>query len=405
MLSWMKRLAPSFDAAITQRGVWPTLPQQILLQAALLDAPVATDAWLKWQEMVQTDAIDAASWKLIPLVYVNLKRLGFEDPLLLQARECHLHHWRSNQRLFQQTAVFLDQLERLKIPVLVLKGVALAHLYYPDTGSRPMADLDLLVPAGKFSALCVKLIDAGWKATTDDFESFRMDQEPSFGLMRPDGFWVDIHCHVLHVNCTQEADEEFWVHAQSWTLRQRAALTLAPEDHLLHVICHGVRWCDVPPFRWMADAWWILAGSHDSFDWERFLRQVRFHQVNLEVFRGLELMNRITPLEFPPNLLARLAAIPASGDVHVRFILNTSFVPAPFFARACAIWNAAGKGAPVYSLDGRPKPSGRDLLARRDIRCTLALLLYACKILARMAGRFAQNLARAWRGGSVSPGP
>ena len=80
--------------------------------------------------MVQIDAIDAASWRLIPLAYVNLKRLGVEDPLLLQAKEIRLYHWRCNQRLFQQSSIFLDQLQQLKIPVVVLKGVALAHLYY-----------------------------------------------------------------------------------------------------------------------------------------------------------------------------------------------------------------------------------------------------------------------------------
>jgi len=390
----MKKLAPCFDPAVTRRGVWPTEPQQLLLQAALLDAPIATRAWTKWQEMVQIDAIDAASWRLIPLAYVNLKRLGVEDPLLLQAKEIRLYHWRCNQRLFQQSSIFLDQLQQLKIPVVVLKGVALAHLYYPDTGARPMADLDLLVPAENFLALGTHLTENGWKATLKDLASFKTDELPSFGLMRADGFSVDIHCHVLHANCAQGADEGFWLHAQPWTFRQRAALTLAPEDQLLHVISHGIQWCDVPPFRWIADAWWILARSRDTFNWERLLKQARFHEVNLEILHGLEFMNQITPLDLPPDLLTRLEAIPTSGDVHVRFIFNTSSIPVPFFARARAIWNASGQVAPVYPVDGQPNKQRRHPLAETNIRRTLALLHYACKALLRIAGRFLRGCVK-----------
>jgi len=40
--------------------------------------------------------------------------------------------------------------ERAGIPMRVLKGVALAHMVYPDPSSRVFADLDLLVPGSRF---------------------------------------------------------------------------------------------------------------------------------------------------------------------------------------------------------------------------------------------------------------
>jgi len=371
----MKRLAPLYDTSTYQGGVWPTEAQQLLLQAALLDAPTAINAWAAWQEMVQTDALDRASWMLIPLVYVNLRRLGVEDPLLLQAKGHHLDTWRSNQRFFQTASAFLQELNRLEIPVLVLKGVALANLYYPDTGCRPMADLDILVPAGRFLAMGEELLQQGWKETDGhSLSAFRMDRMPSFGFMRPDGFWVDLHCHVLHANCARDADDEFWAHAQSWTLRQTTALTLAPEDQLLHVVSHGVRWCDVPHLSWIADAWWILARAHGGFDWERFLRQARFHKISLPLFRGLEFMNRIIPLDLPAGLLARLEAIPVSADSRVRFIVETNPIPRSFLPRARWIWKALGEDEAARRDDGQKRAPSRG---------TLSLLLFACKIVVR----------------------
>ena len=378
----MRKLAPVASLSLSDGGVWPTQPQQLLLRAALLDAPAAAEAWVGWQKMVRPDEVDIASWILIPLVYANLKRLGVNDPLLLQAKDCHLHYWWCNQKLFHLASGFLDELQGLKIPVLVLKGVALANLYYPDIGCRPMADLDLLVPAGKFLGLGTHLLQHGWKETDGhSFASFQMDRMPSFGFMRPeDGFCVDIHCHVLHANCAEGADDEFWARAQPWVFQQRNALTLAPEDHLLHIVSHGVRWCDVPPFRWIADAWWILARNRGRFDWERFLEHVRFHEISLPILRGLERMSRITPLDLPPDLLARLEALPVSARARVRFIAATHPLPRPFFSRARRIWRALGEE------EGW------------NIRRALSLLLFACEVAVRDRVQILAD-SRAWMRG------
>ncbi len=363
----MKRLAPSADTSAYQGGVWPTEPQKLLLRAALLDAPAALPAWEAWLARVRTDALDDASWRMIPLLYANLKRLGVQHPLLAQARECHAHAWRSNQKLFFHTAGFLEELGRLNIPALVLKGVALANLYYPDSGARPMADLDVLVPAADFLRLGNHMAAQGWKETDNhSFAHFKMDTLPSFGFMRDDGFWVDIHYHVLHANCTRGADDGFWADAQAWTLRGKNTLALAPEDQLLHVISHGVRWCDLPPFRWIADAWLIHERRRGGFDWERVLKQARFHEVSLPLLRGLEFMREALHFDVPADVLRRLEAIPVSAKARVRFIAETHPLPTTFFLRAVAIWKAIGEDH-----------------ARCGIRAGIALVLYAFNAAAR----------------------
>lgn len=369
---------------MNQGGVWPTEPQQLLLQAALLDGPAATEAWSKWRKLAPADGLDAGSSMLIPMIHVNLKRLGVTDPLLLEAKQAHFHHWRSNQKLFQSASDFLNDLREMEIRALVLKGVALANLYYPDTGCRPMADLDILVPTRDFVKLGDHLLQKGWKETDGhSFAGFKTDRMPSFGFMRPDGFWVDLHCHVLHANCAEGADDGFWSHAQPWSLRQTATLTLAPEDHLLHVVSHGVRWCDVPPFRWIADAWWILARSHGTFDWERFLQQARFHKINLPVFRGLEFMNRITSPGLPPNVLARLEAMPVSAGARVRFIVETHVVPKPFFPRAKCVWRALDEDDSARAVVAKGGKRRSGLFHAKGIYRALPLVPFAFKIVMR----------------------
>ncbi len=50
-----------------------------------------------------------------------------------------------NTLLFRELERILAEFERMQIPVILLKGAALAQTIYPDPALRPMSDLDLLV--------------------------------------------------------------------------------------------------------------------------------------------------------------------------------------------------------------------------------------------------------------------
>jgi hypothetical protein len=394
----MQRIVESNDPSVYHGGVWPTETQQLLLRAALLDAPAATEAFARWRDTARLDSLDGASYKLLPLLYGNLTRLGIDDPLLPQMRDCRLRSWSANQQLFFKSAAFLGELRQAAIPALVLKGVALANLYYQDTGARPMADLDLLVPPGKFFELSNRLLREGWKETDGHaLADFDINAMPSFGFVRADGFSVDVHCHVLHADCSPGADDPFWARAVPWTLRQTPTSTLAPEDHLLHVISHGVRWCDVAPFRWIADAWWILARSRVGFDWDYFIERARFHEVHLSMLHGLDLMNRITPLDLPAGVLAKLERIPVSVSARVRYLAYTHPLSGSFFPRAAAIWKILGEGETRCAVVGEkaePATKGRDLFLIPP------LLLFALKVAVRERKQIWKACAAWMRGGN-----
>jgi len=66
----------------------------------------------------------------------------------------------NNFLLFQQLVKVFEKIQSLllqnDIPVVALKGFALALDIYPDSGLRPMSDIDILVPEGKgFEALSI----------------------------------------------------------------------------------------------------------------------------------------------------------------------------------------------------------------------------------------------------------
>ena len=68
--------------------------QLLLLRAALGSGDEALASWSAWKERVGLDRAEAASQRLLPLVYRNLVRLGADDPELPKLKGLPLVMWR-----------------------------------------------------------------------------------------------------------------------------------------------------------------------------------------------------------------------------------------------------------------------------------------------------------------------
>ena len=91
-------------------------------------------------------------WGLAPLVYTNLRQAAQSGqvPKPVAERLRHLYHRDTihgvaRRELLRAT---LLRFAEASVPVIVLKGAALATLVYPSPALRPMGDLDLLVHRG-----------------------------------------------------------------------------------------------------------------------------------------------------------------------------------------------------------------------------------------------------------------
>lgn len=106
----------------------------------------------------QAEQLTSAEWAdlptqaerhgLSPLVYTHLRAADapIPQPVRRQLQGLYVRHRHANQVRGRILGEILDAFARDAIPVLVLKGGALAHTVYPEPGLRPMSDLDLLVP-------------------------------------------------------------------------------------------------------------------------------------------------------------------------------------------------------------------------------------------------------------------
>jgi hypothetical protein len=282
----------------------PTFEQHQLLRAALLrDAAQVREAFVTWKSRVDIDAIDSGSMRLLPLLYRNLTRIGIDDPLLPRLKGVYRQVWFRNQLILEHGARSLRAFECAGISAVVLKGAALAGTVYEEPALRPMEDFDVLVSRDQFKAAVRVLLESGWS-----FHPPLADPEPHFVFQHAVGF-------------RREGGGELDLHWSATGLPfDRPPQPLTPAEQLLQVCAHATLLNpDIPPIRWAADAYFLLARG--DFPWGTLIDLARERGWSLTMHRALEYLRDGLHVPVPPDVLPRLARQKRFGE-HVALAIR-----------------------------------------------------------------------------------
>ncbi len=292
----------------------PDSTQRLLLAAALKDGAAAVDAWRAWVRACAFDEMDAASQRLIPLLGRNLARLGVEHPDAGRMRGIHRYWWSRNQMLLRKLGEIVAALRAAGIDPLALKGVPLALRYYDDVGLRPMSDVDLLVPTAAADRALAVMEAEGWRIN-DPVRVFRADRRvdvhahPGVGLVAADRAECDLHWHVLHDCCWDDADAPFWQHATTVTWQNQPYRVPQATELLLHVIVHGASFNLMPPIRWIADAAQVMRRAPAEIEWDRLVALASRRWLTVVVREALALVAELSGTAAPAEVIERLARV------------------------------------------------------------------------------------------------
>lgn len=302
---------------------WPTHEQELLLKASLLRGDGAIAAWHDWKSIVHIDDLDPGSFRMLPLLYQNLKEHGIEEPVMDRCKEVYRLTWSQNQLLFHGVATLLCSLHDAGIRTMVLKGAALVVQYYQDYGLRPMVDFDILVPTKQaIEAMNVLVVERGWKPKRRSLEDFA---ETSFSVWHAEEFKdaagraVDLHWHMLLECCYPGADDDFWENAVPILVSDVATCAPSPTDQLLHLCAHGAKYRPVPQFRWVADAVAILSAPETEIDWARLVAQAEKRRLILPLRNALQYLWNLLGVPVPSATLAALHDAPVSRIERIEY--------------------------------------------------------------------------------------
>ena len=199
---------------------------------------------------------------------------GVPETVLAGLRD---RHRRTTERVLVKTAELLRVLALFagrRIPILPLKGPAVAMQVFGDIGSRHVGDLDLLVPPGFALEAERLLIEDGYRRMIPGFEltpkqtRAYVRHRPHFHYVHPkSGIHLELHWRFgLNRRLFRFTFDELWREKQILRIGGRDIFVLSLKHTILLLCVHG-----------SAHAWfrlfWLNDISHflindETLDWE-----------------------------------------------------------------------------------------------------------------------------------------
>lgn len=284
------RAAPPTEA---QRDLLPALDWDYLLAAA--DRQGATPLLHRW---VQAHGLAVPSAPLTTLQTVYWT-----------------NHFR-NATLLRELARVREAASAVGVPLLPLKGAALAPTYYPSPALRPMSDLDLLARVADFDRVGEVFATLGYAETprTAAFVAERLRQpwqrERQFTATRAGmTVLVEVRAEPLDPapSPVAELDTALAARLAAYAANVWARATahdddtahITPEDLCLHVASHMVTRHADYRLIWLLDLAHLLRGTPD-FDWHYLARESRALGLTVPVETALDAAARWLDAPAPP---------------------------------------------------------------------------------------------------------
>lgn len=301
----------------------PSAQQEWLLRASLWEGEDGRNAWNEWIGQVDIQNLDPGSYRLLPLLYLNLRALGVEHPELERIHGVYRYHWYRNQLLMRRATIALTTLHEHKIPTMLLKACALIPLYYKNPAARPMDDVDVLVPTERAREAMQVLEKIGWNpwfGPVSEYSNQFLERHYAHTMRDKDGFTLDLHRHMMYMDTRQDADVDFWASAITFEFEGIETHALHPSDQLLHLCAHGSVWNPISPIRWAADAMVLLRNA--TVDWDRFAAQAAKRDLVLAARSEIEYLKTALRAPVPDKVMDALHTLPVSAFDRLQYRVN-----------------------------------------------------------------------------------
>jgi len=136
---------------------------QYLLRATLCSGEEVARAWHEWRQRADFENLDLASYRLLPMLYGNLKANPVTDPLLPRLAGVYKRTWVENQLLYERIDTACTQLMAAQIQPLLLGEAAMDRNAEFGSGLRPLKHAIVGIENSDLQAAKTILFDLGWR--------------------------------------------------------------------------------------------------------------------------------------------------------------------------------------------------------------------------------------------------
>ena len=340
------------EARLLFLAIKPHDPRDDEAFAALATSPV------RWPFLVRI----AERERMVPILWQGLRARGVAAPPDIDAA---VRRWSAvaefkmalKRRMLEQVVA---RLAAERIPVMLLKGAALALSVYPSFAQRPMNDLDVLVPAEQAPRAWQAFRDLGWTPELKGDVGFYDAFHHLMPLVDPAGSEIvlEIHRSMLpQPDPFRLAESELWRDSAEVRVGEHSARIPSTAHQLLHLSVHFAWQHSLRSglARTVRDVATVVA-AHD-LDWDTFARLARDAKAATSVYWTLALTRDLAGAEIPREILDALRphqprAVTAA--LQRAYVTNALFDLCPSIKLAQTLWSAGIQ--PVRSGHGSSRP-------------------------------------------------
>jgi hypothetical protein len=259
----------------------------------------------------------ARSQGIAPLLYSILQH--HQAPLPAAVRDAFEESYyrvaAANTLRFQELAGVLAALSAAAVPVLLLKGAALAESVYGNLALRPMVDLDLMVPRDRIEQVPSLLEPLGYRLLPGPAGHpfpFTTRYGGEIMLRNDRSLWpvqLDVHWNLLAIwwmdHTTRLDVDALWQNARPLLLSGASVLQFCPEDALLHLCLHAGAGHSYAQLLNFIDIDRLVA-VYQQLDWDQFVQRARRFQIGASVYFALQFTRDLLHTPIPPRVMADL---------------------------------------------------------------------------------------------------
>lgn len=261
-----------------------------------------------WPQVVQL----ALRERLGPLLSWQLGQAGLTTwrdehyPVLVNTMRRAATYWLVMESVRQSVEKTLADGQ---IPVLWLKGIALAQTVYPQASLRPMGDVDALVAPEQFRTALQLIAQATGQPVASLTDSAAMHAVMMLGPGQR--IKLELHHSLLDTPISRLSADANWFMGQGqwFSTRNGGLYTLKPEIHLIYLAAHAILQHGEADFRLLRylDLHQVITQSPD-FDWQIVLDNSADLGWTYAVERALSISQALFATPLPDGLLAKLQA-------------------------------------------------------------------------------------------------
>jgi hypothetical protein len=398
--------APPEEAAMTFGSGRPARADGELLLAALRAArePAAAERMARFDADDWALVLRHAAWHNVqPLLHGRLEPIAslVPSPVMEQLHAAYLASAGKNLRPAGQLAELLGAFDLAGLPVIVLKGAALAECVYGNVAMRGMRDIDVLARTSDLELVHELLTRLGYQQSAPaDLVAVQASFHHLPRYTRPRSLPVEVHWTLELPTSPFRIDlDRLWERAEPARIAGQETWVLSPEDLLLHLCIHAsyhhhfrVR------LRHLADVAATVERYAAALRWHQLIGRARQWGVERFVYTTLSLGRELLRAPVPAHALASLAH--DAEDDELVLVAGDFMLAAPValpiaYREARAAAGIAAK-AQVYLGSLFPPPARlREMYGVRPGSWTLPLYYFVRPVdVARRVGRVLAQLGR-----------